>query len=257
MTDASGVAAHYDRLFDEDQRLSTPEGRVELIRTRELLEPYLDEVSIVVDIGGATGVHAAWLRDRSIEVQLLDLSRSNVVQAAERGIASVVGDARFAPYPSSFADGALLLGPLYHLIDPAERQAALQEARRVTRPGGFVVVAAISRFAGVIDNLRRAEFSAMKRAELQPYLDSGIAKFPGGLADVYFHEPSALVAELEGAGLTSVALHGVEGPGWLMLTRPDAEDFVESALEAARAIGDHPSIVGCSSHLLAFGRVPA
>ncbi len=50
-------------------------------------------------------------------------------------------------------DAVLLLGPLYHLPERADRLAALAEARRVLRPGGVVFAAAISRFASMLDGL--------------------------------------------------------------------------------------------------------
>jgi 2-polyprenyl-3-methyl-5-hydroxy-6-metoxy-1,4-benzoquinol methylase len=42
-------------------------------------------------------------------------------------------------------DAVLLLGPLYHLTDRAERVRALRECARIVRPNGPVFAAAISR----------------------------------------------------------------------------------------------------------------
>ena len=47
------------------------------------------------------------------------------------------------------------LGPLYHLIERTDRLRALSEARRVLRPGGWVFVAGISRYAALLDLLVR------------------------------------------------------------------------------------------------------
>jgi len=41
----------------------------------------------------------------------------------------------------------LMLGPLYHLTEPADRHQALREAHRVLGPGGLLAAAAISRVA--------------------------------------------------------------------------------------------------------------
>ncbi len=51
----------------------------------------------------------------------------------------------------------LLLGPLYHLIDRADRMTALGEALRVLRPGGVLFAAAISRWASLWDLLLRLD----------------------------------------------------------------------------------------------------
>ncbi|HEV8558797.1 MAG TPA: methyltransferase domain-containing protein [Actinophytocola sp.] len=56
--------------------------------------------------------------------------------------------ARALPEPDGTYDATLLLGPLYHLLDRDDRVRALSEAARVIRPGGLVLAAAISRFAG-------------------------------------------------------------------------------------------------------------
>ncbi len=65
---------------------------------------------------------------------------------AERPLATVLqGDARALPHDDASADAVLLLGPLYHLVERDDRLTALREARRVLRPGGVVVAAAISR----------------------------------------------------------------------------------------------------------------
>src|SRR2546425_749697 len=70
-----------------------------------------------------------------------------------RRIPAEVGDARVLRAGDGSVDAVLLLGPLYHLTDRAERLQALDEARRVVRQGGPVFVAAISRFASLLDGL--------------------------------------------------------------------------------------------------------
>jgi SAM-dependent methyltransferase len=66
-------------------------------------------------------------------------------------IQTAVGDARDLDLADASVDAVLLLGPLYHLIDRAERVRALRECPRIARPGGPVFAAAISRWAARID----------------------------------------------------------------------------------------------------------
>jgi ubiquinone/menaquinone biosynthesis C-methylase UbiE len=81
------------------------------------------------------------------------------------------GDARQLDFPAGSADAALLLGPLYHLVERPDRLQALLEARRVLRPRGVLFAASISRFASLIDGLSRgffqdAEFRKIVEADL-------------------------------------------------------------------------------------------
>lgn len=46
-----------------------------------------------------------------------------------------------------------MFGPLYHLSSPADRLTALTEAGRVLRPGGLLLVSAISRVNNFLDGI--------------------------------------------------------------------------------------------------------
>lgn len=63
------------------------------------------------------------------------------------GCSAELGDARDLALPSHCFEALLLLGPLYHLADRADRLRALREARRVAVPGGLVSAAGISRYS--------------------------------------------------------------------------------------------------------------
>ena len=103
----------------ERDRLREPGGRLEFLRTQELLGRFLPAPpATVVDIGGGSGVYALPLAAAGYDVHLLDPVELHVeqalAQARERGVALAgarVGDARRLPYGDASADAALLLGP--------------------------------------------------------------------------------------------------------------------------------------------------
>jgi ubiquinone/menaquinone biosynthesis C-methylase UbiE len=175
-----------------------------------------------------------------------------------------VGDARNLNLTDGSFDVVLLLGPLYHLTDGADRQQALRETMRVVQPGGLVAVAAINRFASLFDGLaRRFLFDPDFRQIVADDLASGQHRNPDDrphwFTTAYFHHPDELRAELRHSGLSVIELVGVEGlAGWLeQLADEWATDGGRGViLEASRAIESEPTLLGLSAHLLAIGRAP-
>lgn len=105
---------------------------------------------MIADIGGGRGRYTDWLVEAGYELIHRDVVAHHVDQIRTRHAGRVdaaVGDARWLDLADESADAALLLGPLYHLEDQADRLKALREAYRVARTGGVVHAAAISRWA--------------------------------------------------------------------------------------------------------------
>src|SRR4051812_42758815 len=140
MTRHVELEEHYSQKYDEASRLSSSvRGRLELARVQDLLSRYLPPPpAAVVDIGGGPGVHAAWLRQRGYDVELIDLIARHVEQASAAGISAVQGDARRLPWDDEEFDAALMAGPMYHLPEGSERRLAPREAVRGARPRGLV-----------------------------------------------------------------------------------------------------------------------
>ncbi|MEU4623692.1 class I SAM-dependent methyltransferase [Actinoplanes sp. NPDC023801] len=247
--------------YDEAGRLDRRGAfRLERIRTMELLEQFLPPApASILDVGGGPGAYARPLLGAGYRVRLVDLVPAHVEQArsGQPPIDAVVGDARELPEPDAAHDATLLLGPLYHLQDRDDRVRALREAVRVTRPGGVVVAAAISRFAGPIDFAVTGRLTPAIVEESRQILADGI-NHPGlGFTHAYFHRVADLITELREAGLTGIVVHGVEGPAWgaadATAGTPAEQSVFDGALQLARICGTEPEIVAASAHLLAIG----
>lgn len=256
------IAAYYAR-GEEGGRLGSW-GRLEFMRTQELLERFLPPApAVVLDVGGGPGAYAAWLAGRGYEVRLLDPVGLHVDQArALDGVASAdVGDARALPFADAGADAVLLLGPLYHLVDAADRLRALAEARRVLRPGGVLAAAAISRFAPTLDGLLKGymadpEFDRIAERDLRDGRHVNPTRNPGWFTTAYFHLPDDLAREVREAGFELSALLAVEGVGsWLTTIDEwlDDPDRRAALLRAIRRVEAEPSLLGASAHILAVG----
>jgi ubiquinone/menaquinone biosynthesis C-methylase UbiE len=268
--DDEEVAAYYARGLERD-RLAGGPGALEFARTQALLRQYLPpSPAVVADVGGGPGRYAIWLAECGYSVHLVDLAPLHVEQArsAARGrpeaaLASAeVGDARMLPLPDATADAVLLLGPLYHLAERADRLQALAEARRVCRLGGVVIAAGISRFASTLDGLRCGyledpAFAAVAAGDRRDGRHRNPTGDPAYFTTAYFHRPEELAAECAAAGLGHEATLAVEGPGWLL---PDLDmrlaDEPRRAvlLTALAALEIEPTLLGVSAHLLVVAR---
>jgi ubiquinone/menaquinone biosynthesis C-methylase UbiE len=267
---ASEMLNHYSKV-DESSRLRTGWFQLEHARTQELILRHLPPApATIIDVGGGAGIYACWLAQRGYEVHLIDPVPKHVEQARaasarqpKHPLASAEqGDARHLAQSDGVADAALLLGPLYHLVEREDRLACLREASRVLRPGGLLWSAGISRFASLLDSLSGGFFDDPAFGPiLARDLEEGQHRNPTGnplyFTDAYFHRPGELSRELLAAGFQVLEVVAIEGPGWL------ARDFDriwsdpvqrERLLASVRKVEREPSVLGASAHIMSVGR---
>ena len=147
------VSGYYDQ-YDEDGRLGrTRHGQLEYCTTMAYIHRYAAKGSRILELGAGTGRYSIALAKEGMDVTAVELAESNlaVLRENSRGLenlASYQGDAmdlsRFAD--SSF-DVTLSLGPMYHLYEADDVDRAIDEAIRVTKPGGVIFFAFLSVFA--------------------------------------------------------------------------------------------------------------
>ncbi len=266
------ILAHYEEGVERERLLRGGAGRLEYLRTRELLARYLPlPPATVLDVGGGAGVYALPLAREGYSVHLIDPVPLHVDQAREASalqrdapLASAeVGDARrLMCYDNNSVDAVLLLGPLYHLTSRDDRLQALREAYRVVRPGGVVAAAAISRFASTYDGLLRGFLDDTRFKDIVVRdVREGQHRNPSGRPEwfttAYFHLPQELRNEATEAGFSVEALVGIEGPAWVL---PELDSWLEdpprrsTLLDAVRRVEAEPSLLGATAHILVVGR---
>jgi ubiquinone/menaquinone biosynthesis C-methylase UbiE len=267
------IAAYYAR-NNEPNRLTTGVGKLEFLRTQEIVRRHLPKSpAVILDIGGAAGIHACWLARDGYEVHLIDAMTSLVEDArkasaaqSEHPIASCsVGDARHLSQADSSVDAVLMCGPLYHLIERTDRVTALREACRVLRPGGLLVAAVISRFASILDGLNRSLIDDPKFAKIiEDDLRTGIHRNPTDnleyFTTAYFHKPEDLKSEIAEAGFAHKATLAVEGPSWQLPdldARLDDPTRRQQLLRSIRSVESERTLTGASAHLLGVAAKPA
>ena len=261
---APEILRFYAETVNEADRLtSSADGRMELLRTQELLRRYLPPAPArVLDVGGGPGVHARWLVEDGYAVHLIDPVARHVEQAGQHGCTVELGDARQLPGPDAAYDVVLLLGPLYHLIERADRDRALAEALRVVKPGGLVAVAGINRYASLFEHTAFAHLHHERmRESIAGILRSQIHDGKKAFTAAYFHTAGQLRDEVAAAGFERTEVFGVEGPAWSLVAAAERHTgqsvigtpLFESALTAARMAEPYPELLSASSHLLAVG----
>jgi len=266
---ASEILDYYNN-GQEERRLTASLGRLEYVRTWQILERFLPPPPRrVLDVGGGTGVYALPLAGRGYEVHLVDpvplhVERAKTLSGASHTpLASIeVGDARRLAAPDGTFDVVLLFGPLYHLTIRSERVQALAEARRVLVPGGLLVSAYISRFASACDGiqegrLREPAFAAIVDRDLTEGIHQNPTSRPDWFTTAYFHRPEEIATEIEDAGLRFDRLLAVEGPGWMNQALDswlDDDAARDRLLDVLRRLEAEPALIGMSAHLIALAR---
>jgi ubiquinone/menaquinone biosynthesis C-methylase UbiE len=264
------ITDHYASGY-EAQRLETWTGKLEWERSRELLTRFLPPTpATLLDVGGGTGAYACWLAKLGYAVHLMDMVPLHVKLAQQASAAqpeaplasAAVGDACALPCANESVGGLLMFGPLYHLIDRHDRLQALKEARRVLRQEGALLAVGISRFASVLDGLRREfladpSFAAIVAQDLQDGQHRNPTGKPEYFMETFFHHPDELRSEVVEAGFAVVGVYGVEGPCWLLQNFDawwnDAERRARLS-HIARTLEAESSLLGISAHLIAVGR---
>jgi len=249
-------------------------ARLEAERTRDLLVRFLPPApAVILDIGGAEGAYALPLAREGYEVHLIDPVPSHV-EAARAASATQrlkplvgveIGDARDLAAPDNGADAVLLLGPLYHLVEAADRALALAEVHRVLRPGGVLFAAGISRFASTHDGLRSGamadpRFEAIVEGDLTDgiHRNPDVSGHPEWFTLAYMHRPDELLDEVKSAGFPDAEIFAVEGAGAWMDLDDSLDDPVmrSTVLRTISRLEREPSLIGSSPHLMAVATKP-
>ncbi len=140
------IEEHYNN-YDEESRLLSRHGSVEYLTTMHYIHEYMKPGDRVLEVGCATGRYSIALAKEGHCVTAVDLVQHNLDVLVSKldgtePIQVMRGNALDLGFmaPNQF-DVTLVLGPLYHLYTKEDMHKALMEALRVTKHGGYVMVA--------------------------------------------------------------------------------------------------------------------
>ncbi len=140
--------------YDEDGRtVRSRHGQLEYCTTMTYIHRYADKQSKILEVGAGTGRYSIALAREGMDVTAVELVESNlaVLRENSKGMANIQsfqGDATdLSHFQDNSFDAALVFGPMYHLYETDEVNRAIDEAIRVTKPGGVILFAFLSVFA--------------------------------------------------------------------------------------------------------------
>ena len=253
----SNIERHYNK-HPEDLRLLRRHGQVEFETTMHHLHRYLQPGQWVLDIGAGTGRYTSALMAEGYQVKAVELVRRNIdVFLRREPTADVVqGDARSMPFlPTGVADVTLLLGPLYHLMGDDEKLRALNEARRVTRPGGLIFVAYLMNEYSILSYCFDEDRIGGLLARGVVDQDYHIRVQPDELYDyVRLEDIDRLNAQ---AGLERVTIFSPDGAADYMRTLLNqmSDETFRHFIEYQKRISERPDLIGAGSHTVDVVRV--
>ena len=148
----------YEQSKEDERLIKNRHGQLEYRVTMHLIHRFLKEGDHVLEIGAGTGRYSIALAREGYRVSAVELVEGNLKKLKENAegltnIDAYQGDALdLCMFEDDSFDVTLLFGPMYHLYENADHHRALDEAIRVTRPGGVILAAFLSAHAIICTN---------------------------------------------------------------------------------------------------------
>ena len=249
------VSSFYNEI-NEDMRLGrSRQGQLEYLTTMHYIQRLAKGGEKILEIGAGTGRYSIALAKEGYDVTAVELVERNLEVLRQncgelKNIQAFQGDALdLSRFADDTFDITLVFGPLYHLYEEKDVHKALDEAIRVTKKDGIILVAFLSVYAILFDNYldgnlaegleeNFAEDYKVKHFEEQLFTGYDIAEFE----ELFVGKG---VKHIATAAVDSV-LELAEGRSDFFLSDEEFEMFVKYHL----ATCEKRELLGASSHLL-------
>lgn len=243
----------YYNKFSEEKRLTRRHGNVEYITSMKYIHKYLEgmQKAKILDVGAGTGRYSVQLASEGYDVTAVELVKYNlgILKSKKSSVKAYQGNAmNLSRFSDSTFDMTLLFGPMYHLYHFSDKLKALNEAKRVTRPGGFILIAYCMNEFSVITHAFKENFIKESLAEGKLTKDFQTVTNEEDLyAYVRIEEIDQLYQE---AGLERMQIIAADGPANYLrpvLNAMDDETY-ELFLQYHLATCERQDLIGASAH---------
>ncbi len=267
----------YYNKFNEEKRLNSRHGQVEFRLSMKYIheaientmpsmnnantadttlapdKPLQPQDIKILDIGAGTGRYSVALAEEGYDVTAVELVKYNlgILKKKNSSVKAMQGNAlNLRKLNSNAFDVTLLFGPMYHLFGFEDKKKALLEAKRVTTPGGIILVAYCMNEYGVITYgfKERHVLECMEQGRFSDTFQT--QSLPEHLYDYMRIED--INALNEACGLTRIKILSPDGPANYMrpfLNQLSDEEF-EAFVQYQMAVCERPDLIGAGAHTL-------
>lgn len=255
------IKKHYDG-YDEDMRLVKDNSHsIEFITTTKYLNRYISKGDNVLEVGAATGRYSFYFAERGCDITALELSEKHIeIMKDKLGSKSlsmevVQGNALdLSRFEGETYDCILCLGPIYHLTNEVDRIRCIQECLRILKPGGFIAVAYISKFAHFVDMVKRDK-DDINDIGLQNIVETGVESNDPD-ACFYFSTYDYIEKLMSDSGVQQIKHIATDGIADML--RSSINDFKDEEFDLWMNYHldtcENPGLIGYSKHCLYIGR---
>ena len=245
----------YYNKFNEEKRLKSRHGQVEFITSMKYIHKYLPKREHgqvkILDVGAGTGRYSVALAEEGYDVTAVELVKYNlgILKKKNSSVKAYQGNAlKLSRFPDKEFDLIILFGPMYHLFTQEDKVRALEEAKRVTKPGGIILVAyCMNEYCVLTYAFKEGHIKeCMEQNRLTEDFHS--VSHPENLYDY------VRVEDIDGynrtAGLTRVQIITPDGPANYMrklLNEMDEETF-EEFMRYQLSICERQDLIGAAAH---------
>lgn len=252
---------------------------IEATITKKYIQKFLKPNFKIADIGCGPGTYSTWLLESGYDVLLSDLSEG-LLNLAKQKIAEINPSGKVLDFLKADAtnldqinsnqfDLTILFGPIYHLLDEKKRVEAIQEAMRITKPGGYIFVSTINRICPFLAMLHRSPEDTVRELaddpdELERIILTGcyenFEESPNEFTDAYFAKSNEVPHIFKAEGINLIETFGCEGISAYLYDKAEVihknSDAWKKFIEIVFQQSNEPSTLGMSEHVVYIGQKP-